>query len=188
MRSACSGRRCLCRCAARVLGLHGVRADGQSACSDCPVPPLPTSMPDHHSPREPGSLCGPRARAARCLCRWSVRLLGLPNATPPTCRLCCHTHVALVRSLGPPFSIPRFASRPYARLTRSSPPACSSAPRYTSSGHVGLGRELPATARPSPWRGDGRSARSGYDPAVGMARALPPRPPCGRTGLGSGRT
>ena len=27
-------------CAVRVLGLHGACADGQSACSDCPMPPL----------------------------------------------------------------------------------------------------------------------------------------------------
>ena len=135
-RPACSGRRCW--------------SAGQSACPGCPVyvllpsPPARTAQCHPSLPlclittvlREQGhctvrvlgplvlmSLCSPRARAARCVCQCSVRLPGLPNATPPTCRLCCHTHVALVRSLGPSLSIPRFASRPYARLTRPRPPA-----------------------------------------------------------------
>ena len=99
--------------AARVLGPPSVSIAVQPACSDCPVyvlllsppartaqcHPLPTSYTGlPRSPDEPVStarsacsghpvlvlLCSPRARAARCVCQCSVRLPGLPNASPPT--------------------------------------------------------------------------------------------------------
>ena len=104
---------CMCYCPVRLLGLPSATPPYLYAGS-------PRSLMDqcHCTVRVLGppvliSLYSPRARAAWCVCQCSVRLPGLPNATPPTCRLYHYTtRVALVRSLGPPFPSPGLPYRP----------------------------------------------------------------------------